>query len=84
VNESGVGSLTKEELELLIVRAVDKWLKDNGVLDRLAAAKVFFDNTDAAFNLIESDPHTFGDRPCATCKAVSVLLKRPFGCMKLR
>lgn len=30
---------------------------------------------------IESDPHVFSTRPCQTCKAVSGLVGRAFGCV---
>lgn len=30
---------------------------------------------------IESDPHVFGTRPCQTCRVVSSVLGRPFGCV---
>ena len=32
-------------------------------------------------NLIESDPHQWSSRPCTTCRTVSNLIGRPFGCM---
>lgn len=34
--------------------------------------------------LVEGDPHQWSTRPCATCKAISSLLDRPFGCYKKR
>jgi hypothetical protein len=37
----------------------------------------------AALDLIEADPHRFSKRPCATCQAVSAIIGRPFGCIKL-
>lgn len=30
--------------------------------------------------LFEADPHQFSTRPCSTCRAVSSLLGRSFGC----
>ena len=38
----------------------------------------------AAFELIQQDPHQWSSRPCATCKAVSSLIKDSFGCEKKR
>lgn len=35
---------------------------------------------DAVARLIEADSHQFSTRPCQTCRAVSSLLARPFGC----
>ena len=35
-----------------------------------------------AFELIERDPHQWSSRPCPTCKAVSSLIQRPFGCSR--
>ena len=35
---------------------------------------------DAALNLIQSDPHQWSERPCSTCRAVTTLIGRRFGC----
>lgn len=32
--------------------------------------------------LFEADPHQYSSRPCQTCRAISSLLNRPFGCEK--
>lgn len=34
--------------------------------------------------LIETDPHQWSSRPCQTCTAVSALIGRDFGCVKVR
>lgn len=34
----------------------------------------------AALDLIQADPHSWSERGCATCQAVGVILRRPFGC----
>ena len=34
----------------------------------------------AALNLIQADPHQWSERPCSTCRAVSELANKPFGC----
>lgn len=39
---------------------------------------------DAAFRAIEADPHQWSTRPCGTCRLVTALLQRPFGCDALR
>lgn len=44
-----------------------------------AAAHVLID---AALRLIEQDPHQWSMRPCATCRSVSAIVGRPFGCVK--
>lgn len=31
-------------------------------------------------SVIEKDPHQWSSRPCQTCRVVSGLLGRPFGC----
>ena len=35
---------------------------------------------DAVVETIGIDGHQWSDRPCQTCKAVSGLINRPFGC----
>lgn len=32
--------------------------------------------------LLEVDGHTFSTRPCQTCRAISSILGKPFGCSK--
>lgn len=44
-----------------------------------AAARTLME---ASLHLVESDPHIWSTRPCATCKAVSSILGRSFGCQK--
>lgn len=34
-----------------------------------------------AFDLIQDDPHHWSSRPCPTCKAVTVIIGKPFGCV---
>jgi len=34
----------------------------------------------AVLNAIQSDPHQWSTRPCATCRLVSGVLGEPFGC----
>lgn len=38
---------------------------------------------EAVARVFEVDPHQFSSRPCETCLAVSALLDRPFGCLKV-
>ena len=37
---------------------------------------------EAAMDLIQRDPHQWGTRPCQTCRAVTALLGKPFGCIR--
>jgi len=37
---------------------------------------------DAALRAIEADPHQWSTRPCQTCRTVSALVGRAFGCEK--
>lgn len=34
----------------------------------------------AVLRLLQEDPHMWSARPCKTCKAVSAIADRPFGC----
>lgn len=34
-----------------------------------------------AFDLLQEDPHQWSTRPCTTCQTISILIKRPFGCV---
>lgn len=43
-----------------------------------AAVRVLLD---AALRLLQDDPHMWSHRPCATCRAVSSIVGRPFGCL---
>jgi len=35
---------------------------------------------DAALNLIQADPHQWSTRPCGTCRSVTAIIGRRFGC----
>lgn len=35
-------------------------------------------------DLVYVDPHDWSNRPCATCRAVSAIIDRPFGCDRYR
>ena len=34
-----------------------------------------------ALDLIQEDPHQWSKRPCSTCRAVSAIIGKPFGCV---
>lgn len=37
---------------------------------------------ETVLRLIEGDSHSHGKRACETCRAVSIIANRPFGCFK--
>jgi len=37
---------------------------------------------DPILELIQNDPHQWSTRPCQTCKAISSMIGKPFGCVK--
>ena len=63
------GEMQREEIQKLI-RLEEYSFR---ALERNAALTV-------ALELLEADPHPFSTRPCPTCRPVSVLLGRPYGC----
>jgi len=38
---------------------------------------------ETVLNLIEADPHSWSNRPCQTCTAISAMIGRPFGCVRV-
>ena len=36
--------------------------------------------TDAILGLLQGDPHSWSDRPCSTCLAITNMTGKPFGC----
>lgn len=43
-------------------------------------AKLIAERAETIARLVEADPHQFSTRPCPTCRPVSRLLGRAFGC----
>jgi hypothetical protein len=39
---------------------------------------------EAVFNLLQEDPHQWSTRPCSTCRAISAITQRDFGCVLYR
>lgn len=39
---------------------------------------------DAILKLIQEDPHQWSTRPCSTCRTITSMIDRPFGCDKYR
>lgn len=35
---------------------------------------------DVVLNELQSDPHSWSERPCSTCRTISAIVGRPFGC----
>lgn len=35
---------------------------------------------DVALELLQRDPHQWSTRPCSTCRAISSIIGKPFGC----
>ena len=42
-----------------------------------AAAQILID---PVLNLLQEDAHSWSDRPCGTCRAISSIVGKPFGC----
>ncbi len=38
------------------------------------------DSAEIVARLIEADPHQWSTRPCPTCRTITAVLGRPFGC----
>lgn len=51
------------------------------MVDRRVVSAAALLLVDAALRLIEGDSHEFGSRPCVTCRTVSSLVGRSFGCV---
>jgi len=72
-------SLTEEE-RIRILEAQYKDLKKE-VTHIADLAKSTISVLEAILRLIEKDPHQWSSRPCATCKSISALAGRSFGCV---
>jgi hypothetical protein len=50
-------------------------------MDEIKEVKaVFAVLTEAMLNIIQEDPHQWSERPCQSCKTISAMIGRPFGC----
>ena len=38
--------------------------------------------TDSVADLIFADPHQWSSRPCETCRTITTLIGKPFGCYR--
>ncbi len=50
---------------------------DLNALLSVAAKKIYL----TAFDLIQSDPHQWSNRGCQTCKTITTLIGKRFGCI---
>jgi len=39
---------------------------------------------DAVLDLLQADPHQWSMRPCPTCKTITGLIGKPFGCYEFQ
>jgi hypothetical protein len=67
-----------------IKKIVDDHLVETGVYEKLGRIAGCVESADAAFFLIEQDPHQWSTRPCQTCLIASQLIGRKFGCSAKR
>ncbi len=57
-------------------------MSDADVQKVIKAAALLMAET--ALQMIEKDPHQYSSRPCETCRVISSLIGRPFGCMSAK
>ncbi len=38
----------------------------------------------AVLDLIQGDPHQWSNRPCPTCRPITKMIGRPFGCYRFQ
>lgn len=73
-----------EALKALVKTTTQEYLVESGLVGVLEKTQAVVTAADAAFDLIETDPHSWSPRPCPTCRTVSTLIGRDFGCVKVR
>ncbi len=73
-------SYPAEAAVLRATRAVALLEKEIGDRPESRFIPEYVDDVDLVVRLIEGDPHQFSKRPCATCKVITGILGRPFGC----
>ncbi len=64
-------------------RAVAEAVERTGLPEKAARAVDLVADLETAFGVIEIESHQFEAQPCPTCKVVSKLIDRPFGCFRL-
>lgn len=87
-------SLSKEDqlapLRAALYRSIADLSAGGSALNAVGAiedfAKAITDRaiTSAAFELLYVDPHQWSTRPCQTCRAITALLGKSFGCDRFR
>ena len=55
-------------------------MTDDEIKQMIRVASVVW--MDTVLGVIQSDPHQWSRRPCETCRAVTSIIGRPFGCYK--
>jgi len=50
----------------------------NDISELRAAVRIVME---AALSIIQADPHVWSSRPCSTCRVISEMVGRPFGCI---
>ncbi len=50
---------------------------DNEKKELKAAVAILMDTV---LSLLQDDPHQWSSRPCPTCRAISAIISKPFGC----
>lgn len=39
---------------------------------------------DAVLRILQEDPHSWSDRPCESCRTISSIVNKPFGCYEYK
>jgi len=65
----------------VIEEKIDKNLERQDHLLRMILDEIKSNRINPVLDLIQGDPHAWSTRPCQTCKAVSLIIGRPFGCI---
>lgn len=61
-------------------RLVEEVLAKHSMTDEEAIQKAAAIINKAALDLLQVDPHDWSTRPCQTCRAISAIIGRRFGC----
>lgn len=69
-----VADLSAGGSALCVVGAIEDFAK--GISERAISS--------AAFELLYADPHQWSTRPCGTCRAITAMVGKKFGCDRFR
>lgn len=69
--------VTLEQLEERLIQV------DRGLCARISTIEEKLEGSIlyAILDLLQADPHQWSSRPCPTCRAITLLAARPFGCL---